>query len=38
MESSWMVRAEFTAGENMENQLEVEFLFQVWGGRRSESK
>jgi len=38
MESSWMVQAEFPAGEDMENQLEVEFLSQAWGGRRGESK
>jgi hypothetical protein len=31
MESSWMVQAEFPAGENMEIQREVEFLSQVWG-------
>ncbi|KAJ7330327.1 hypothetical protein DFH08DRAFT_815244 [Mycena albidolilacea] len=32
---SWMVQAKFSAGENMENQLEVEFLSQVWGDRYS---
>ncbi|KAJ6528313.1 hypothetical protein DFH09DRAFT_1413530 [Mycena vulgaris] len=34
MESSWMVQTEFPAGENMENQLEVKSLSQLWGGRR----
>jgi hypothetical protein len=38
MESSWMVQAEFPAGDNTENQLEVELLSQVWGDRCSESK
>ncbi|KAJ6548070.1 hypothetical protein B0H10DRAFT_2130148 [Mycena sp. CBHHK59/15] len=38
MESSWMVQTEFPAGENMENQLEVKFLSQLWGGRRGKSK